>query len=376
MKVVVLASDESILVPGSAAHARMAKLSALFDELHIIVACRAAHSEASLARLHTYPARGGLAWVRILRVWRRAVDVCRRVAPDVLSSETADLLGLVGHLLSRRFGIPLQVQVHTDIMSRHYRAASWKERLRYRIARFVLPRAAGVRAVSPRVSAGIIRELRIPPARVCVLPIRTNAGGLSSTKDSSRDDDRFSGFDLRLISAGRFVEREKNFRLLIDAMAEVVRDRPRALLVLAGEGPDRGRLERRIRERCLEGHVWIEGWRDDLPDFLKGFDLFLLSSNFEGWPRVCGEAIAAGLPVITTDVGLAGDLLVDGVSAIVVPVGDALAMARAILGLSRDVGRRRALAQAARQAVERLPFLREEEYSRRYLAALQGCLRP
>jgi glycosyltransferase involved in cell wall biosynthesis len=176
-----------------------------------------------------------------------------------------------------------------------------------------------------------------------------------------------------MISTGRFVDREKHFSLLFDVMAGVAGEIPRPLLVIAGDGPDRPAYERRIRDLGLGASVLLEPWRDDLPAFLKSFDLFLLPSNYEGWGRACIEAAAAGLPIIMTDVGLAGDVLVDGVSARVVPVGDDRAMARAVVELARDPDERRRLARAAKEAVRAALYPSMADYHRAYLAAIEAC---
>jgi len=374
MKVFVLAGDESILVPGSRARDRMIDYAELFDELHIVVAARRAHREEAHDTLRTYDASGRSALARYLRVWRRATAVCRAVHPDIISSENADVFGLIGYGLARRFGVPLQAQVHTDVLSPHYRTASWRERFRYLLARFVLPRASCIRAVSPRVGAAITRELGVPAEKIRVLPIWTDVDGVRSAPRHSPTDDRLGSFELRLVSAGRFVEREKNFRLLIDAMVQVTRAVPQSVLVIAGAGPDRRLLEQRIRLNRLETKVWIESWRADLPSFIKSFDLFLLASNFEGWPRVCIEAIAAGIPIVMTDVGPAGDLLIDGRTCRIVPVGNVQALSEAILALHADRDRRQSLAQAAQNALDRLPNLSKEEYLASFAGAMRACL--
>jgi glycosyltransferase involved in cell wall biosynthesis len=125
----------------------------------------------------------------------------------------------------------------------------------------------------------------------------------------------------------------------------------------------------------LDTSVVLEPWRDDLPSFLKSFDLFLLPSNFEGYPRVCIEATAAGLPVVMTDVGSAGELFVDGVNAVVVPVGDRRAMRQAVLRLFSSPQERRRLARAAREVVERRPYRSMADYYHAYREAVEACVK-
>ncbi len=374
MKLVVLGGDDSILVEGSRSQRRVHAYADLFDELHVIVAARSGRGTQFPDGLRTYAALGSSLPVRVGRMLRIGMSVCKEVHPDVISTENADLIGLIGYFLSRRFRVPLQVQVHTDIFSPYYRKASWREWLRFRAAVFILPRASGIRAVSKRVADNIQRRLAIPSSMSTVVPIQTDAAEFASAVRRPDIDERFHAFGFRMLSAGRFVEREKHFSLLFDVMAEIAGEIPRPLLVIAGDGPDRAAYEREIRTRRLGLSVVLESWRDDLPSFLKSFDLFLLPSNFEGWGRAGIEAAAAGLPVVMTDVGLAGELLVDGVSARVVPVGDARAMARAVVELYRDPDQRRRLVRAAQGVIQVAPYRSMADYHRAYRAAVQACL--
>ncbi len=373
MKLVVLGGDESILVEGSRSQRRVRGYAGLFDEMHVIVAARRGGGAQSSGGLFIYPASSKAVAGRLWRMLRIGVAVCKAVSPDVISAENADVFGLVGILLASRFRVPLQVQVHTDVFSPDFRKASWKEWLRCQAAVFVLPRAAGIRAVSKRVAGNIQRRLAIPASRLTILPIQTDTAEFNSAARLQSVDERFGGFGLRMVSAGRFVEPEKGFGLLLDVLADVAGEIPRPLLVIVGDGPDRPGYERRIRDLGLSSSVLLEPWRDDLPAFLKSFDLFLLPSNYEGWGRACIEAAAAGLPVIMTDVGLAGEVLVDGVSARVVPVGDARAMARAVVELYRDPLERRRLAHTAQEAVRAALYPSMADYHRAYRAAVEAC---
>ena len=375
MKPIVLGGDASILIEGSPSQARMRQYARLFEELHFVVATPSAAGRRVAGSLYTYAATGRNAITRMFRVWSIASSVCSRVRPHVISTQDPSLFGLVGYVLSRRYRIPLQVQIHTDILSPFYRKASWKERIRYQIALFILPRATMIRAASDRVRNAMVEELGIPASKVRVLPIATDVAEIQSAARQKDTDNRFREFGFRMVSAGRFVEREKNFSLLLDVMVEIAPDVPRPLLVIVGEGPDRKLLERRIRSRGLDTSVVLEPWRDDLPSFLKSFDLFLLPSNFEGYPRVCIEAAAAGLPVVMTDVGSAGELFVDGVNAVVVPVGDRRAMRQAVLRLFSSPQERRRLARAAREVVERRPYRSMADYYHAYREAVEACVK-
>jgi glycosyltransferase involved in cell wall biosynthesis len=99
------------------------------------------------------------------------------------------------------------------------------------------------------------------------------------------------------------------------------------LLLLAGAGPDEQRLRREVEELSLTDRVRFLGEREDIPAVLAASDLFVLSSLWEGLPRSIMEAMAARLAVVSTDAGGVKELVVEGETGYVVPVGSAESLA-------------------------------------------------
>ncbi len=151
----------------------------------------------------------------------------------------------------------------------------------------------------------------------------------------------------------------KNHRLLLQAFAHASSHLADALLLLVGP-PDRldpayaESLQSLAQELGLGHRVRFLGSRSDVPDILRASDVFVLSSDYEGNPLSVLEAMAAGLPVISTAVGGVPELVQHGTTGLLVPAGDAHALAEAITQLGRDADQRAAMGQAARQtALER-----------------------
>lgn len=146
---------------------------------------------------------------------------------------------------------------------------------------------------------------------------------------------------------------------LVDAVrvAQSVRsaDGPPITLVVVGDGPLRPELERRIAANGAAARgpgvrVNLLGTRDDVPDVLPAFDLFVLSSRWEGEPIALLEAMAAGLPCVATETAGAREILGDSPEAgRLTPVGDAGALGRVIADLIADRGAARALGAGARE---------------------------
>src|SRR3972149_637906 len=96
------------------------------------------------------------------------------------------------------------------------------------------------------------------------------------------------------------------------------------------DGPCRGALETRARQSDLAGRVHLLGERQDIPLLLKGFDVYALPSIAEGISNTILEAMATGLPVVATRTGGNPELVENGVSGTLVPVGDRPALADAL----------------------------------------------
>ena len=146
---------------------------------------------------------------------------------------------------------------------------------------------------------------------------------------------------------GRFAF-QKNHALLVEAFAQVRADAPLYLLLVGG-----GELENAVREQVaglgLQGRVRFLGIRADVADILRASDVFVLSSRVEGNLMSVMEAMAAGLPVVSTAVGGVPELVRAGVTGLLVPAGDACSLAEAIAQLGCDPARRAAMGNAARQ---------------------------
>ncbi|MFN7974570.1 MAG: glycosyltransferase family 4 protein [Acidobacteriota bacterium] len=121
---------------------------------------------------------------------------------------------------------------------------------------------------------------------------------------------------------------------------EVVTAVPSAKFLLAGDGELRPEVESAIAELGLSGSVRLLGWRDDIPDLMRSFDLFLLTSLWEGLPMVLPQARAAGLPIVATDVNGNAEAVARGVHGELCPPGDVAAISRACVALLSDAGRR------------------------------------
>jgi glycosyltransferase involved in cell wall biosynthesis len=157
--------------------------------------------------------------------------------------------------------------------------------------------------------------------------------------------------DFVILAVGR-LSRQKGFDILLEAFARAVDSMDSARLLIIGEGEDRAALTNTISRSGRGGQITLMGARSDIDHLLGAADLFVLPSRWEGLPLALLEALAAGLPIIATNVG---DVLWatgrDG--AVLIPPEDASALAAAICSLAGDAECRLSLRHAAQRSATR-----------------------
>lgn len=170
---------------------------------------------------------------------------------------------------------------------------------------------------------------------------------------------------------GRITE-EKGFGELVDALSTMRKEFPKAhLIVIGGQlSTERDTFQDRlvdfIEDGGLDAQVTFAGFRDDVPDLLALLDLFVLPSYREGLPRSVLEAMAMELPVVATQIRGCREAVADGVTGLLVPPRDSVALARAMARVLRDSELARRFGKAGRERVkttfdERFVFARLEK---------------
>jgi glycosyltransferase involved in cell wall biosynthesis len=146
---------------------------------------------------------------------------------------------------------------------------------------------------------------------------------------------------------------EKQLQSLIRGFAGAAAQRPEALLVLVGDGPERPSLERMARDLGIDSRVRFTGRVNaaDIPVWLKAADTFALVSSLEGFPCSLVEAMSVALPSVVSDIPANRQLIDSGVNGVTAPVGDANAIASALVEVLRDEEFRAKAGTAARRLV-------------------------
>ena len=353
MIVIMLSRDPEVMRPGSAASRRMDEYRSLCAKFYVLV---------------FDPRRGKFTAVRDLYTSAREAIMREQGSGDkiLITAQDPFEVGLVGALLKQRFGCSLELQIHTDLLSPFFKAESLKNKIRLLIARRILPKADCIRVVSERIKNSVLLWVpALDPRRVRVQPIFVD------TSKFGHKEVAFRSGPFVFVAVSR-LSQEKNIILLLEAFREVLRKEKNVHLVIVGDGPERKNLGRAARAMVIQNAVEFVGWQaENLADYYASAEWYVRTSNSEGYARSVIEAMAASLPVIMTDVGIAREIVKDNINGLIVPVGDVHALVSRMLWVMRDEALRTTLRQNAR--ISALQLTSKEAYLKTTKDAWEFC---
>jgi glycosyltransferase involved in cell wall biosynthesis len=219
--------------------------------------------------------------------------------------------------------------------------------------------------VSPETAAFARKRREVDERKLLVIPNGIELGRFHPVpegRDRIRGELGIAGDAWVIGTVGR-VAVEKNHALLVDAAAPLLG--PGTRLVIAGDGALLAALREQVTRLGVADFVHLLGARRDVPDVLNAFDTFVLSSDTEGLPLVVPEAMATGLPVISTRVGGVPSVLDEGQTGFLVPPRDTQALRDRVAQLRADPAGSRALGDRARAAA--IARFSAERMQREYL---------
>jgi len=320
-------------------------LPALAEQFDVTLAARGPGPLAESAR------EAGVPFVELQHV-RRAVHpwhdllglielfrLCRRLRPHIVHAHSSKA-GALGRLAAAFAGVPIRVfTVHGWAFGAYGglrgRAYLWLERRLSRATTAVICVAAAVRDLGLATGA-------CGAGQSVVIHNAVDVTSFPALRPRSGPP--------RVISVGRFAF-PKDFDTLVSALAKI---RPDYRAALVGDGPELAKVRTRLSRNGSLQRVELLGSRRDVPELLATSDIFVLSSRSEGFPVSILEAMAAGLPVVASDVGGIAEAVVHGETGFLVPTGDAAALADALERLLADEALRSRFGRRARERARRL----------------------
>jgi glycosyltransferase involved in cell wall biosynthesis len=280
-----------------------------------------------------------------LRAFGRLLSMLRRDRIQILQGHMFRA-NVAARLLGRLASVPVVVTAHhdTDVWMRFY------HRL---VERLTAPLSDSVTACSEAVRQHALQAFGLPPGLVRTL---SNAielpqeGQEPGARERVRRELGAAPDDLLVGTLGRLDEPKKGLAVFLAAARLLAREFPRVRFAIVGEGPARGPLESRAAREGVSHCTTFAGLRRDVPDVMRAFDVFVQPSLWEGFGLTAVEAMSVGTPVVASRVGGVEEVVVDGESGVLVPPGDApaLAAACALLMRNRDLAERLARAGVAR----------------------------
>jgi glycosyltransferase involved in cell wall biosynthesis len=221
------------------------------------------------------------------------------------------------------------------------------DRSNYLQERFLSRRVSRYIAVSRDIASRLAGTLGWPSSKIEVIHNGVAVDRLAARFDPELRRQLAAGEDTPIVLAVGRLDPQKGLDILLRAVPHV----PRARFVIAGDGPERSRLEAQARAAGVLARVSFLGRRADVPELLAASDLFVLPSLYEGSSLALLEAMAAGKPVVTSAIAGTNELLTNQETGLLVAPGDPDALAAGLRRVLRDAELRDRLGTAARTCV-------------------------
>jgi len=213
-------------------------------------------------------------------------------------------------------------------------------------------RSARVVTTGEMIRSHLIDVLKLDPKHVVSLPTRTDLSRYHPGDKAQARTKLGLPADKKLIGMVATLRSWKGHRFMVDALLD--RKLGGAVAVFVGDGPQEPFLLQQVEERGLKDRVIFAGRREDVQDWLRAFDVFVLpSTGNEGIPQALMQAMATGLPVVTTPVGAIPELVVHNESGFIVQPENPASLAEGIAAVLGDPALAKRLGDAGRAIVEK-----------------------
>jgi glycosyltransferase involved in cell wall biosynthesis len=285
--------------------------------------------------------------LRDLGAFRRLLRLVREERIDLIHAHLT-YAAIWAAVCSRLTGVPSIASLHVAPPG-----GKSKEASRDRLMRFVLNRwAASVIAVSDALRDDYLRGGGLMPEKIVAVQNGIELDRFRKDRDQCRQ--RITSefgipADAPLAVTVSVLRPGKGVEVLLDAVKPVLQRVPNAYFLIIGDGSMRAEWAQLAERNGVSHRIRWAGYRKDVESLLAGCDLLVHPSLADAFPTVLLEAMAAGLPIVATNVGGIPEIVEPGVTGRLVPAGDAEALATEVANLLQDSGMRRAMSEKARE---------------------------
>jgi glycosyltransferase involved in cell wall biosynthesis len=262
----------------------------------------------------------------------RLARYLRSEPPSILLSTMthANIIALLARIIACK-DFRLIVREANTISKSSKNDSKWRSRLLPFMMKLLYPKADTIIAPSQGVLKDLAKTLRLPENRINLIHNPTVTPALLMQKDLPLDHSWFQFDEPPVVLGVGRLNPQKDFSTLINAFAKAIKYKQLRLMVL-GEGPERRKLENLVQKLGIADKVSFPGFINNPFNYMKNSGLFVLSSAWEGLPNVLIEAMACGVPVVSTNCASGPDeILESGKYGELVPVGNSDLLSQAIV---------------------------------------------
>jgi glycosyltransferase involved in cell wall biosynthesis len=298
MRILSIGIDKKVFQNDSSVRERIVEYGKLAEEMHIIVFTpKSLATNQQIDNVFLYPTNSRNKFFYIFDAIKIGKKILKNNGAWAIGAANPFECGFVAWRLAKKFKNLLYLQIHTDFLNNFFKKESFLNKIRVLTAKFLISRARAIRVVSQRIKNSLVFDFKISDSKITVLPIFVDIEKIKNYPINVDLHKKYPQFDFIILMASRLTK-EKNLNLAIDAVKEM--GDKKTGLIIVGEGPE--------KRESLD-NIIFESWTDDLVSYYKTADLFLLTSNYEGYAMTLVEAAASGCKIISSDVGIAREIL-------------------------------------------------------------------
>lgn len=264
--------------------------------------------------------------------------ICKNYRIDCICCRDPYYTGLVGCLLKKKFKIPLNIYIDSDIIDNPY---FLNERginiFLNKLAKWVIRRPVMIRVTASKEKEKLIK-LGIEKDRIWYVPSFIDFNlFLQANGNKIRSQYLSDGFDRIVLFVGRLVK-QKDLSTLIKAVPLVIEFYSRCLFLIIGKGPEEKKIKDLVLKLKVSKNICFVGYIENrnIPDYFSACDVFVNTSLYEGTCRVLLEAALSKKPIVSTKTTGACDAILDGQTGYLVDFGDSQQLAQSIVRLLRN----------------------------------------